>query len=427
MEAIKTQEKNEWTRNISQQLVAFEKVKYDLCYAYNDYCGEFWMPIANEKIKLHPVYKEINVLLSKFLKLELALDKPNNDEPQQIFISFKKLGISGGGTEDIWDLSAGQKWIIHLIFSLFWYNLEEGLIIIDEPEIHLHPTFQKEYLEVLEDISKNYWLQVVLVTHSPSFINARVIKNVHRFRMSESGTKVSFPNSRIETTSKTLFQIIHYTNSEKIFFADKVLLVEGDSDEYFFRNFWEKYKKEHELDLNLEIVFIGWKKNYNNWRELLAAFDIQNYYLGDWDNIYDLAHLTLNDAILKDPLYAEFQRKKNLIDQKFGGSLDGNQRKTKKQEIYSTLSGGVVDIISQLANEKVFILREWELEDYLWQEWKLEMVIKFCEESLDSWYSTNNDKQRELKDIFNKITINLEEVIVDPEETLAVSIPQEAH
>ena len=52
---------------------------------------------------------------------------------------------------DINSLSAGQKAIIHLVFEAYGRGeLKGGLVIIDEPEIHLHYQFQNEYLRVIE-------------------------------------------------------------------------------------------------------------------------------------------------------------------------------------------------------------------------------------------------------------------------------------
>lgn len=41
-----------------------------------------------------------------------------------------------------------------IIFSIYGYDLEDGLMIIDEPELHLHPQLQKQFIQLLETISK---------------------------------------------------------------------------------------------------------------------------------------------------------------------------------------------------------------------------------------------------------------------------------
>ena len=60
------------------------------------------------------------------------------------------------GLGDINSLSAGQKSIMHLIFEAYGRDdVNGGLIIIDEPEIHLHYQFQFEYLKILEKVLRS--------------------------------------------------------------------------------------------------------------------------------------------------------------------------------------------------------------------------------------------------------------------------------
>jgi predicted ATP-dependent endonuclease of OLD family len=64
-------------------------------------------------------------------------------------------------------LSAGQKAIVHLVFEAYGRgDIKGGLVIIDEPEIHLHYQFQNEYLRVIEKLNEEQGCQYILVTHS---------------------------------------------------------------------------------------------------------------------------------------------------------------------------------------------------------------------------------------------------------------------
>ena len=46
------------------------------------------------------------------------------------------------------------------------------LLIIDEPEVHLHPTWQVKYAEILVLLSKELEIPILLTSHSPYFIEA---------------------------------------------------------------------------------------------------------------------------------------------------------------------------------------------------------------------------------------------------------------
>ncbi|WP_353652650.1 MULTISPECIES: AAA family ATPase [Clostridia] len=45
-------------------------------------------------------------------------------------------------------------------------------MVLDEPEIHLHPQWQIAYAELLVLLQKKFDLSVVVTTHSPYFVDA---------------------------------------------------------------------------------------------------------------------------------------------------------------------------------------------------------------------------------------------------------------
>ena len=49
---------------------------------------------------------------------------------------------------------------------------EKGTIILDEPEIHLHPKWQLKYAELLIELQKILNLHILISSHSPYFISA---------------------------------------------------------------------------------------------------------------------------------------------------------------------------------------------------------------------------------------------------------------
>jgi predicted ATPase len=49
---------------------------------------------------------------------------------------------------------------------------ERGVLIFDEPEIHLHPDWQIKFAEILILLQKEFNLTILLTTHSPYFLHA---------------------------------------------------------------------------------------------------------------------------------------------------------------------------------------------------------------------------------------------------------------
>ncbi|MDR0662706.1 MAG: AAA family ATPase [Spirochaetaceae bacterium] len=49
---------------------------------------------------------------------------------------------------------------------------EQGILVFDESEIHLHPEWQLKYAELLVLLQKEFNFNILLTTHSPYFLNA---------------------------------------------------------------------------------------------------------------------------------------------------------------------------------------------------------------------------------------------------------------
>ena len=71
------------------------------------------------------------------------------------------------------NLSAGLKSFTILKRLVENGNLEEkGIIILDEPEIHLHPEWQVLFAELIVLLQKEFEMHILLTTHSPYFLKA---------------------------------------------------------------------------------------------------------------------------------------------------------------------------------------------------------------------------------------------------------------
>jgi len=71
---------------------------------------------------------------------------------------------------DIANLSSGEKQLFiffaHLIFSL--EESQPGILVVDEPELSLHPAWQREYVSKIMKLQSN--VQIIFATHSPQII-----------------------------------------------------------------------------------------------------------------------------------------------------------------------------------------------------------------------------------------------------------------
>lgn len=110
------------------------------------------------KKKLNNIYKKLNSVLSGEI-----LENKNS----------KFVYRKNGEDIDLKNLSTGLKTFAIIKMLLQNGTLEEnGTIILDEPEIHLHPEWQLKFAELIVLLQKEFGMHILLTTHSPYFLNA---------------------------------------------------------------------------------------------------------------------------------------------------------------------------------------------------------------------------------------------------------------
>lgn len=253
-------------------------------------------------------------------------------------------------------------------------ELKGGVVIIDEPEIHLHYQFQHEYLQVIRDLNQMQKCQYILVTHSESLISSGTINSVRRFALGVNGhTEIHAPS--LNTDQASLIKILDNTRSTYAFFAKKVILVEGDTDRYFIRAvIQEMYKR---LDQEIAVLHIGGKGEFAKWRKLFSEFGLTVSAIADLDYLITLHYPEERGKGLKTA--------KDICEFKIRNS----DWEARINEEYGNLT---------------FILKEGVLETYLEIDKGLDAVIEFCRDRLVSFLADNqSSKSKEVKAIIERI------------------------
>ena len=91
-----------------------------------------------------------------------VVDGRNEKEYQMQDKSFKLSTIASGL----------KSYVIIRILLDHGYLKEGSLLVIDEPEVHLHPEWQVKFAELIVLIMKELKIKILLATHSPFFLEA---------------------------------------------------------------------------------------------------------------------------------------------------------------------------------------------------------------------------------------------------------------
>lgn len=210
------------------------------------------------------------VLLDKYLgKLGYGWDL-RHDEEQTKF----RLGLTRGDMVFFSEVfSSGEREIIHFLIAMFALNVRDGLILVDEPELHLHPRWQRMFLRLFQDLAPERRNQFVIATHSPVFVSPETMQNVVRvYRQPNEGSqKVALRDIEEMPSRKQLVRMINSQNNERLFFADKVILVEGISDRIVIGSLIDQAVEHFKDNRSIEVIDVGGKNNFLEYRRLLDA------------------------------------------------------------------------------------------------------------------------------------------------------------
>lgn len=185
------------------------------------------------------------------------------------------------------EVGAGMQNLILISIFQTYAELMGGKVIfgIEEPEIFLYPQAQRSLYKCFQSLSEK--TQIIYTTHNPNFVDAqRAYEIVMLQRHFENGTykfeKSAFINE-IEA-EKQKFKIYSHFNTERneIFFAKKILLVEGASDKILFTTLLND-KWGIDIDkLGISVIECGGKGGVIYFSGLCIAMGMDNFY-AVWD------------------------------------------------------------------------------------------------------------------------------------------------
>ena len=334
----------------------------------------------DERLKKSDFFVSLNYMMKKYFDKQLRVDYVNGmigfymvDEKERVFY-FN-------------DLSDGEKSLLTMIFALYGNNLADGFMIVNEPELHLHPQYQKELAEVCEEISDRIGTQFIISTNSSLFINEKNLTNVYRvYKNKDQNSLISAPKITVDYDDATLMHMLRFENLSKIFFVDKIILVEGDTDAYFFSFYLNYLKTQPEwksVIRDYEIININGKGSFSTWRRFLRKFNIKNYFIGDWDNTVDYWFFSRAE-LNKFYLLANKQIKKQKPEKRY---RDYYNRLVQTILTFAPKKhNAIIRGIEKLYEDQVFILKEGAIETYVPLERKgLSYMAYFCNTYFYDW------------------------------------------
>lgn len=207
------------------------------------------------------------------------------------------------------------------------YSNEVSILCVEEPEAYLHPHQQRELARYLCQVLKG---QVILTSHSPYIVCEFSPNSIMRLYKDDQETKVA--SDGCSSVIEEGFDGFGYRMSvipAEAFFADCVILVEGQSELIFYKTLAKQIGID--LDrLNISILSVE-GVGFNTYAKILGALGI--YWVARTDN--DIFKIQHQDAYR----FAGIERGLDLAKQ----SCDLEETDEKVIDAYSCKIHGFVD------------------------------------------------------------------------------------
>jgi len=103
----------------------------------------------------------------------------------------KKALFKSNSTNDdnfgLTNLSTGEKTLIFKVLKLYLQQTKNKIILIDEPELSLHPSWQNKVIGIYERFAKINNNQIIIATHSPHILGSIDNKYIRVLKKDENG------------------------------------------------------------------------------------------------------------------------------------------------------------------------------------------------------------------------------------------------
>jgi predicted ATP-dependent endonuclease of OLD family len=191
-------------------------------------------------------------------------------------------------------------------------KINKKILVIDEPELHLHPSAQKRLTKLLSTEARER--QIIIITHSPYFICWEQLANGAKlFKLNKHDSEGCTIH---EWKHDSFQQIIGCDNplryhlfditAKEIMFTDKILFVEGQEDAGILYHYYAE-------------------------KEIEPSFNIFGYGVNGWGNFHIFLKISKELGIKKIAVLYD-KSKENDQDPKRGGiTLDEDLKQNKKQ------------------------------------------------------------------------------------------------
>ena len=180
-----------------------------------------------------------------------------------------------------------------LCLQIFKKNLnlrQANLIIIEEPESHMHPQMQRNFLKYIENYAQINPFQIMISTHSTEFVKqidinkVRVLKKYKTIE-SEIFDLGEFYEKLSKDEEKKFYNTAFRINLADCIFAEKCIVFEGDCEKLLLTKLLQMHDFKKLGESYVSLLQVGSAYSYQYY-QFLKYIKLKTLYICDID--YDL-------------------------------------------------------------------------------------------------------------------------------------------
>lgn len=250
-------------------------------------------PHLSDKNRFQTIQKEFkNIFQSQNLGVDVSLQYASRRRTRYGSYNnipiFPEISITESGLPEhipLDQVGGGVRGVLYLLTAV--HGVKNSIVLLDEPGINLHPSMLKAAVSTIKFSNNNN--QFFIITHSPELLSNEMFDEgndvVYIKKMNNQSGIYSLDNE-----TKNEFTIerrrLRHQIDPRIFFANLVILTEGESDRNLLEITNGLANSDSKYDLSLKdiiIISVNSKYNFPKYVKLLKAFEIPYIILADCD------------------------------------------------------------------------------------------------------------------------------------------------
>ncbi len=213
----------------------------------------------------------------------------------------------------------GLQEILTLLVAL--YSCRTKILLVDEPELHLHPQFQQFFMNEIRKVSESEPQRIFfLITHSPYFIDlhaAEDLMGVVVCHVNRVPTYIDYLEDRDENLFRRFLPRFN-TYHKQVFFSDNQIFVEGYTDQQVLTKLLCCVENRNGT-AGTGIIDVGGKDELGVFFKVCALLNTESRIITDLDSLFcgKLRDEVCEDERPQDWLDAQMEKQEAFYSQLF--------------------------------------------------------------------------------------------------------------